>query len=109
MNANLLKSKEQLKMNLEISLELLNKEIDEIKATEEPVFTTRQLKFRQDDAQALVNKYRNIKYEKYKKEIVNEIRTKYQNLKKRKEKNEKNLAIFEKFISEMKEEMKNKE
>jgi len=66
-----------------------------------PSFTPRQLEFRRDDAQPLVNKYKNSKYAIYRPEILAELKKKYELAKKRKEKSDKVHTIFEKFFEEL--------
>lgn len=72
-----------------------------IEPTTTPIFTHRQLEFRRDEAQPLVNKYKNSKYSIYKPEILTELKKKFELAKKRKEKADKVYTIFEKFFEEL--------
>lgn len=113
MNTNLLETQALRIENIRIMLANEEKEFlhlkESIKQTTtpniEPVvtpsFTKRQLEFRRDDAQPLVNKYKNKKYVIYKPEILDELKTKFERAKKRKEKIDKVYLIFEKFFEEL--------
>ena len=100
MKNQLLKKKQKSVQSLKIELQLIQSEIKKLEIKKKVVLTVRNKQFRRDDAQPLVNKYKNKKYENYKADILIEVRRKFELAKVQKEKKEKIYAIYDNFISE---------
>ena len=104
MDTSLITTKKQNIRALRFSLELAEKELNEMKenSPEKPEFTKRNLDFSKDNAQAIVNKYKNPKYSIHKSEILSFITKKNERALKTKDKAVEICEIFKKFFDEQK-------
>ena len=98
---SLINEKEKLLSTLKISVVLVEKELNELKKSEDYKFSERELIFSKDADKALFSKFKNKKYAPHKKDILDKISKRFEKLKIQKVQFKEKYLMYEAFFKEL--------